>query len=139
MSSESTFVANVKTKKGTIVTVRGDDFDSFVGNISAAVAGNIDNVIGALEEQMLGTEAVAETNINYAARALGATVVESRDTFAPVPPPTQTTQSPSAPAAVCAHGPMVRRTAGKGPRAGKDFWACTAAQYAPDKCKPVNI
>ena len=52
MSSESTFVANVKTPKGTILTVRGDDITSFSKNISDAVAGQIDIVIGALEDAM---------------------------------------------------------------------------------------
>jgi hypothetical protein len=137
MSSESTFVVNVKTRGGTIVTVRGDTYEALQENILAAIGGGIDKTVGALEEAIVGDPAVA-----YATAALGATVVPQAPTnsFAPVPPPSvQQTQSPSAPAPVCAHGPMIIRTAKSGPRAGKDFWACTAPMNAPDKCKIVNI
>jgi len=135
MSSESTFVVNVKTRNGTIITVRGDSFDSLQSNVTAAIAGSINNVVGALEEQILGAETVAASNVEYAKKALGAT-----NTFAPVPPPAQPQAQPQtdgAPAPTCKHGPMVRRTASKGPR--KDFWACTAPMNATDKCAIVNI
>jgi len=136
MSSESTFVVNIKTKGGTIVTVRGDNYEALQNNISEAIAGGIDKTVGALEEAIIG-----DPNIAYAASALGATIEHQKPTFAPVPPPapTQYAPTPSAPAPVCTHGSMVIRTAKSGPRAGKDFWACTAPMNAPDKCKPVNI
>lgn len=137
MSSESTFVVNVKTKGGTIITVRGDTYEALQNNITDAIGGGIDNTVGALEEAILGQPAVA-----YATVALGATVLPPTPatTFAPVQPPVvQQSQTPSAPSPVCAHGSMVIRTAKTGPRAGKDFWACTAPMNAPDKCKIVNI
>lgn len=137
MSSESTFVVNVKTKGGTIITVRGDTYEALQNNITDAVGGGIANTVGALEEAILGEPAIA-----YATTALGATVLPPTPatTFAPVPPPlVQQSYTPSAPAPVCSHGSMVIRTAKSGPRAGKDFWACTAPMNAPDKCKIVNI
>jgi hypothetical protein len=50
MSNESAFVANVKTSKGTIITIRGDEWDTFTSRVSDAVAGNVATVIGALED-----------------------------------------------------------------------------------------
>jgi len=128
MSTESAYVANVKSKLGTIVTVRGDDWTSFSQNVNDAVAGEIGNVVGALEEAFLGQ---TNESIAQALSALNPTPVP----FAPVPPPV----AGYAPAPACAHGPMVRRTAKLGPRTGKDFWACTAPMGSPEKCKTVNI
>ncbi len=130
MSDESIYVVNVKNRAGTILTVRGDDITSFSKNISDAVAGQIDIVIGALEDAILGPNAAK--NLEYATQTLGA-----KPTFAPVPPPAQPTTG-GAPAPTCTHGSMILRTAKQGPRAGKNFWACPAPMNAPDKCKPIN-
>jgi hypothetical protein len=40
MSSESAFVVNVKTRIGTIITVRGDDYTNLKKNIDDAVLGS---------------------------------------------------------------------------------------------------
>ncbi len=130
MSNESAFVANVKTPKGTIITIRGDEWDTFTKRISDAVVGNVATVVGALEDVMIGPD--VEKNLEYVTNTLGA-----KPAFAPVPPPQQPAQG-SAPAPTCTHGAMVLRTAKQGPRAGKQFWACTAPMNAPDKCKPIN-
>ena len=130
MSSESTFVVNVKTKAGTIITVRGDTFETLSKNISDAVAGKIETLVGALEDVIIGPD--IQKNMDYVASTLGA-----QPTFAPVPPPIQPVAS-GAPAPTCTHGAMVLRTAKQGPRAGKNFWACKAPMNAPDKCKPIN-
>lgn len=130
MSSESTYVVNVKTKAGTIITVRGDTFETLSKNISDAVAGKIETLVGALEDVIIGPD--VEKNLEYVTNTLGA-----KPAFAPVPPPQQPAQG-SAPAPTCTHGAMVLRTAKQGPRAGKQFWACTAPMNAPDKCKPIN-
>jgi four helix bundle suffix protein len=52
------------------------------------------------------------------AERLHATRVQARGTQGPA--------DPEAPACPSCGKPMRRRTAGKGPRAGKDFWGCTA-------------
>jgi hypothetical protein len=132
MSSESTFVVNVKTKNGTIITVRGDDYAKLQQNITDAVVGNIDNVVGSLEELFANS---AQANIQYATAALGATQVTVAQ--GPVAPPSQSAQ-PSPVAPTCKHGSMVYRVAQKGPRAGKGFWGCTAPMNAPDKCAIIN-
>lgn len=133
MSSESTFVVNVKTKNGTIITVRGDDYAKLQQNITDAVVGNINNVVGSLEEMFIDT---ASANIQYAAATLGATPVTPQVTVSqgPVAPPSQPTQV----APTCKHGAMVYRVAQKGPRVGKGFWGCPAPMNAPDKCAIVN-
>jgi hypothetical protein len=129
MSSESTFVVNVKTKNGTIITVRGDDYANLQQNITDAVVGNIDKTVGALEELFIDS---SQSNVQYAAKALGATEVTVAQ--GPVAPPAQPT--PVAP--TCKHGSMVYRIAQKGPRVGKGFWGCPAPMNAPDKCAIVN-
>lgn len=136
MSSESTFVVNVKTKNGTIITVRGDDYAKLQQNITDAVVGNINNLVGSLEEIFVD---VASANLQYAAAALGATEVTPQVKVAqgPVAPPTAgATPPPVAP--TCKHGAMVYRIAQKGPRVGKGFWGCPAPMNAPDKCAIVN-
>lgn len=130
MSSESTYVVNVKTKAGTIITVRGDTYETLSKNISDAVAGKIETLVGALEDVIIGPD--IQKNLEYVANTLGA-----KPTFAPVPPPQQPA-SGGAPAPTCTHGSMILRTAKQGPRAGKQFWACPAPMNAADKCKPIN-
>jgi len=131
MSSESTFVVNVKTRIGTIITVRGDDYDSLQANVMTAVAGGIDKTIGALEEAILGEGA----QIAYAAKALGATVVNSTQSFAPVPP----ASSGGAPAPACPHGAMVHRS-GAGAKGPWQAWMCCLPKERKDEqCEPQWI
>lgn len=131
MSNESTFVVNVKTRVGTIITVRGDDYDTLQVNILKAVEGGIDKTIAALEETVLGEGA----QIAYATKALGATVVETKQSFEPVAPKS----SGSAPAPSCPHGAMVHRsgTGGKGPW---QAWMCSLPKERKDEqCEPQWI
>jgi len=69
-TNEALFSVSMKTKNGTILTLRADDFDTFSKHIADAVGGNINLIVGALEDVVHGQDPVA-----YAAQALGATSV----------------------------------------------------------------
>lgn len=129
MSNESAYVVNVKTRIGTIITVRGDNFVDLSKNINAAVTGDVDKLVGALEETLLGDGA----NAAYAAQALGGTVVSTSNSFAPVTPP-----SVSGPAPSCQHGTLVHK-AGTGTKGPWQAWMCPSAKGTPDQCQPMWI
>lgn len=120
MSSESTFVANVKTRKGTIITVRGDTYDTFKSNITLAVTGEIGNVVGALEDSIVGSEPMSESDV---ASSLGANVVSI----------TTNTPAPS-----CKHGTR-KHKAGQGGKGPWQAWMCPSAKGTPDQCEPIWI
>lgn len=120
MSSESTFVANVKTKKGTIITVRGDTYETFKSNVTTAVTGEIGNVVGALEDAIVGSEPMSETEV---AASLGGNVVAI----------TTNTPSPS-----CKHGTR-KHKAGAGAKGPWQAWMCPSAKGTPDQCEPIWI
>lgn len=127
MSSESTFVVNVKTKAGTIITVRGDDYEALQSNVLSAISGGIDKTVEALEEAIIGT---VEPNIAYATAALGATPVE--------PTPKPTVGLPSAPAPSCKHGTR-KHKAGTGAKGPWQAWMCPSPKGTPDQCEPMWI
>lgn len=120
MSSESTFVANVKTKKGTIITVRGDTYETFKSNVTTAVTGEIGNVVGALEDAIVGSEPMSEADV---ASSLGGNVVSI----------TTNTPSPS-----CKHGTR-KHKAGAGAKGPWQAWMCPSAKGTPDQCEPIWI
>jgi hypothetical protein len=124
MSSESTFVVNVKTKVGTIITVRGDDYEALQSNVLSAISGGIDKTIAALEEAIIGE---VDTNIAYATAALGATVVDK---------PAST--APGAPAPSCKHGTR-KHKGGQGAKGPWQAWMCPSAKGTPDQCEPMWI
>ena len=130
MSNESAFVVNVKTRIGTIVTVRGSDFADLKKNIEEAVAGQVDSLVGALEETVIGEGA----HVAYAAKALGATEISSSTEFAPVTPPSTTGPAPS-----CKHGPLVHRS-GVGGRGPWQAWMCALPkERKAEQCDPQWI
>ena len=120
MSSESTFVANVKTPKGTILTVRGDDWSAFSKNVSDAVAGKVESVIGALEEVL------SPMSISEIASAVGGTVTAIN------------VAAPSTPSPSCKHGTRKHKagSSGKGPW---QAWMCPSAKGTSDQCEPIWI
>ena len=130
MSNESAFVVNVKTRIGTIVTVRGNDFSELKKNIDEAVTGQINNLVGALEETIIGDG----PEVAYAAKALGAEKVSTTNSFAPVAPPSAQGPTPS-----CQHGPLVHRS-GVGGRGPWQAWMCSLPQSRKaEQCDPIWI
>jgi len=120
MSNESAFVVNVKTRIGTIVTVRGSNFADLKKNIEEAVAGQVDSLVGA--------------QVAYAAKTLGATEISSSTGFAPVTPPNSTGPAPS-----CKHGPLVHRS-GVGGRGPWQAWMCALPkERKAEQCDPQWI
>jgi hypothetical protein len=120
MSSESTFVANVKTSKGTILTVRGDDITSFSRNISDAVSGQIEIVIGALEDAM------SPMSISEIAQSVGGTITAIN------------VAAPSTPSPSCKHGTR-KHKGGQGAKGPWQAWMCPSAKGTPDQCEPLWI
>ena len=130
MSSESAYVVNVKTRIGTIITVRGDNFIELSKNIDAAVVGEIDKLVGALEETLIGEGG----QVAYAAQALGGTVVSTSNSFAPVTPPSVSGPTPS-----CQHGPLVHRS-GTGTKGPWQAWMCgLPKERKAEQCPPQWI
>lgn len=130
MSTESAFVVNVKSRIGTIVTVRGDNFVDLSKNINSAVTGEIDKLVGALEETFLGDGA----SVAYATQALGATVVSTSNSFAPVAPPNSNAPAPS-----CQHGTLVHKS-GTGAKGPWQAWMCPLPkERKAEQCQPQWI
>jgi len=130
MSNESAFVVNVKTRIGTIVTVRGNDFSELKKNIDEAVTGQINNLVGALEETIIGDG----PEVAYAAKALGVEKVSTTNSFSPVTPPSITAPAPS-----CQHGTLVHRT-GTGAKGPWQAWMCPLPkERKAEQCDPIWI
>jgi hypothetical protein len=130
MSNESAFVVNVKSRIGTIVTVRGNDFADLKKNINEAVTGDVDKLVGAIEEAILGDGA----NAAYASQALGGTVISTSNSFAPVTPP-----SVSGPAPSCQHGTLVHKS-GTGAKGPWQAWMCPLPkERKAEQCQPQWI
>jgi hypothetical protein len=84
-TNEALFSVSMKTKNGTILTLRADDFETFSTHIADAVGGNIQLIVGALEDVVHGQQ----DPVAYAAQALGATSVVTSPNIGsgPVAPP----------------------------------------------------
>ena len=125
MSTESTYVVNVKTSAGTIVTVRGDTAQELANNINEFEENAVALSVSALEGLLVGTQ----TPVTPAAvaSALGGTIVDT--SFAPVPPPTQAGQMN------CSHGTMVKRS-GSGAKGEWRGYFCPTPKGTPDQCQP---
>lgn len=132
MSSESTYVVNVKTAIGTIVTVRGDSAQALVDNIDAFEKAGATIAISALESLVAGKPAAPTPEV--VAAAIGGTIVS--DQFAPKPPVAQ--PAPAAGSRTCKHGNMTFRegVGAKGPWKG---YFCPTPKGTPDQCSPQFI
>lgn len=130
--TEKNYVVNVKTKAGTIVTVRADSAEQLNNNITEFVNFGVNDSIGALEELFID---VQPTAVDMVQSALGATVVSTTN-FAPVPPPASATPAPSvAGQRHCNHGPMVTRK-GQGAKGEWKGYFCPTPKGTADQCAP---
>lgn len=137
--SEKNYVLNVKTKAGTIFTVRGDTYVELMTNINQAIEGGVEVPIGMLESSLFGTDAMS-----IVTSTLGATPIQqpvaAAPGFAPVRPPA------TAPVAVtggsasrqCIHGEMTKRE-GSGQWGPYKAYYCPTPKGTPDQCKPIYI
>ena len=134
MSTESTYVVNVKTALGTIVTVRGDTAQELANNINEFEQNAVALSVSALEQLLAGKPAAP--TVASVASALGATVVEEKPaTFAPIPPAAST---PVAGGRECKHGTMTYRT-GQGAKGPWKGYFCPTPKGTPDQCSPQFV
>lgn len=136
--TEKNYVVNVKTKVGTIITVRGDSAEELATNIGSMVTQGINDHVSALEELFLGPQ----TAVGIVKEALGATVTNVTN-FTPVPPPV-TAATGGAPAGAgtasrnCIHGSMTKRT-GEGQWGPYKAFYCPTPKGTADQCKPQYV
>ena len=103
MSSESNFSVTVKTPKGSLFTVRGDEANEFIARIESAVEATIEFHVDMLEKAISGQVSNApvvakQDPVAIVQQAVGGTVIsqtpvepweQEQAGFAPVPPPQQ--------------------------------------------------
>jgi hypothetical protein len=146
---ESSYVVNVKTKVGTIITVRGSDATEFENNINALIGNGVNNSIAAMEELFLGVQPSqpSRSGIDTVVNALGGTVIsetpipvaEATATFAPVAPPSNgNTFTAGTASRSCIHGVMTKRE-GVGPYGPYKAYMCPTAKGTPDQCKAIYL
>lgn len=145
---ESNYVVNVKTKVGTIITVRGNDATEFEANINALIGNGINNSIAAMEELFLGTQPSqpSNTGINTVVAALGGTVISETPIpvaaptagFAPVAPPSGVGAPLGTASRACIHGEMTKRE-GEGPYGHYKAFMCPTPKGTPDQCKAIYL
>jgi hypothetical protein len=144
---ESSYVVNVKTKVGTIITVRGTDATEFEANINALIGNGVNDSIAAMEELFLGTQpSQPRSGVNTVVDALGGTVISETPipvaetaVFAPVAPPiSNTTITAGTASRSCIHGVMTKRE-GVGPYGPYKAFMCPTPKGTPDQCKAVYL
>jgi len=142
---ESNYVVNVKTKVGTIITVRGTDATEFENNINALIGNGVNNSIAAMEELFLGTQPSqpSTARINTVVDALGGTVISETPIppaapFAPVAPPSVAGVTAGTASRTCIHGVMTKRE-GVGPYGPYKAYMCPTAKGTPDQCKAIYL
>jgi hypothetical protein len=145
---ESSYVVNVKTKVGTIITVRGADATEFENNINALIGNGVNNSIAAMEELFLGTQPSQPNNsgINTVVNALGGTVISETPipvaapvAFAPIVPPVgNTTITAGTASRSCIHGNMTKRE-GEGPYGHYKAFMCPTEKGTVGQCKAIYL
>jgi len=144
--SEKNYVINVKTKAGTIFTVRADSAAELNANVQDVVNNATNQYVVALEELL--TDNVAPNPVATVQAAFpGSTVITApAPTFTPQPVITTTSanipvstpepveQATGAP--VCRHGQMAWVAPANKPWKG---WFCPQPKDATDKCPPQFV
>jgi hypothetical protein len=145
---ESNYVVNVKTKVGTIITVRGTDATEFENNINALIGNGVNNSIAAMEELFLNVQPSQphNTGVDTVVAALGGTVISETPIpvaaptapFAPVAPPSVVGVTAGTASRTCIHGVMTKRE-GVGPYGPYKAYMCPTAKGTPDQCKAIYL
>jgi hypothetical protein len=130
---EKNVTVTVKTKIGSLVTLRGDEPQEFVDRVDAAASAGFGIAVSAFEG--LIAEATTPLAIDEVAKALGATVIAGPAPLAPVPPsaPTSDVFSPT-----CKHGVKKHKT-GNGAKGEWQAWMCPSPKGTADQCQPQWI
>lgn len=142
--SEKNYVINVKTKAGTIFTVRADSAAELNAHVQDVVNNATNQYVVALEQLLTGDTTVVPQVVPQAVQTvqtvLGGQVIETTPnvtvTPAPAPAPAQPAQAekPSAPS--CRHGQMAWVAPANKPWKG---WFCPQPKEATDKCQPQFV
>lgn len=142
--TEKNYVVNVKTKAGTIVTVRGDSAEELTDNIQAFTTASASDYVLALEEMFVGTQnPVAAAQAALGGQVISNTPVSNANGFSPVPPPV-TAATGTAPVGAgtatrnCIHGVMTKRT-GEGQWGPYKAFYCPTPKGTADQCKPQYV
>ena len=139
---EKNVTVTVKTKRGSLVTLRGDTPEEFINKVTEAYNLGFGLAVESYEDFVLSTTPdVVQTIVE----SLGATVIEdiaapAPSTFAPVPPTYVAPVATSVGTATrqCAHGVMTKRT-GEGPYGPYKAFMCPTPKGTPDQCKAVYL
>jgi len=136
--AEKNYVVNVKTKLGTIFTVRADSAEELNANITDVINHSAHESVGALEELLTGIVATPVANpVETVLNAVGGVVISTESSgvtptaFAPVAPPVQA--SPTVGDKTCVHGVMVKRT-GTGAKGEWRAFFCPTPKGTADQC-----
>lgn len=147
--SEKNYVINVKTKAGTIFTVRADSAAELNANVQDVVNNATNQYVVALEQLLTDSVAQASPETVIQAAFPNSTVVTTpAPTSAPVVPVAVTTTPANIPvstpepvaqtngAPVCRHGSMSWVAPANKPWKG---WFCPQPKEATDKCAPQFV
>jgi hypothetical protein len=138
---EKNVTVTVKTKRGSLVTLRGDTPEEFVNKVTEAYNAGFGLAVESFEDFVLSTSVDA---VQTVVDTLGATVIQETvatqpTTFAPIPP------AVAAPVATggtavrqCAHGVMTKRE-GQGPYGPYKAFMCPTPKGTPDQCKAIYL
>jgi hypothetical protein len=135
LMSEKTYVINIKTKAGTIFTVRADSAKELDENIKDVIDNDIAGSITGLESIITSTPVTDAVSILQ--DTLGATVINEAPVagFAPVPPP-QTNTASQVGTRTCNHGSMIGRK-GTGAKGEWKGLFCPTPKGTSDQCQPI--
>lgn len=130
--TEKNVTVTVKTKLGSLVTLRADEPQEFTDRVDAAGKALFDKAVMAFES--LINEVNTPMAVDEVAKALGATVIA---TPAPAPlapvPPASDVFSPT-----CKHGVKKHKT-GQGAKGPWQAWMCPSPKGTVDQCQPQWI
>jgi len=133
---EKNVTVTVKTKRGSLVTLRGDTPEEFVNKVSEAYNLGFGLAVESFEDFVLSTTPDA---VQTVIETLGGEVIQP-PAFAPVAPPVVAQAATAVGTAVrqCAHGVMTKRE-GTGPYGPYKAYMCPTAKGTPDQCKAVYL
>jgi hypothetical protein len=146
--SEKNYVINVKTKAGTIFTVRADSAAELNAHVQDVINNATNQVVVALEQLFTGDTTVVPQAVPQAVQTvqavLGGQVIETVPNVtvtpanipvsAPAPHPHQSQEQTKPAAPSCRHGQMVHVNPANKPWSG---YFCPQPKEATDKCTPV--
>lgn len=137
---EKNVTVTVKTKRGSLVTLRGDTPEEFVNKVAEAYNAGFGLAVESFEDFVLSTSADAVQTVvdTLGATVIQETVVTQPATFAPVAPPVAAPVATGTATRQCAHGVMTKRE-GQGPYGPYKAFMCPTPKGTPDQCKAIYL